>query len=83
MVDAGSFRTLGGLRFPQDQKDPGQLQQLERTAVHDLRAEHVDPDLLVGVRVPHHHVHVPGGNARGIGSRQLRPKRRGRNQETR
>ena len=30
MVDRGSFRTLGGLRFPQNQKDSGQLQELER-----------------------------------------------------
>ncbi len=81
VVDGRSFRTLGGFRFPQDQKDPGQLQQLERTGVHDLRAEDVHPDLLMGVRVPHHHVHVASGHARGIGRRQLRSKRRGRNQE--
>src|SRR5688572_33434763 len=48
MVKRGSNRTLGGLSLAQNQKNAGQLQDFKRTTLHNLRAEEVNPDLLMG-----------------------------------
>ena len=80
MVHDRAFRRTGRGAIEERDQHVRQLHRRERSLGDDDAAEVVDPHFLLRLDVRGAQVHVPVGNARGVGRRKLCVRRRGERQ---